>query len=838
MKMFQRITFLIPLLLVMMSGIMYAAPGDLDTTFNPPNGVVTYDGGSGDDYCFAMAIQSDGKIVVAGRVHDGTNADLLVLRYNVNGSLDDSFGTNGVVTYGGKISAYGIAVAIQSDGKIVVAGHAEAREVLVLRYNPDGSPDSSFGTNGVATYESGYANYGWAVAIDSDGKIVVAGAIGTIPDKHVLVLRYNADGALDNSFGANGVVTYDGGGGDDYAEEVAIQSDGKIVVSGDTDNDLDYEVLVLRFNTDGTRDNGFGTNGVVTYDGGSGDDSGLSVAIQSDGKIVVAGYTDNGLDYDVLVLRFNTDGTRDNGFGTNGVATYDGGSGLDHAEPVAIQSDGRIVVGGDSDNGSDRDVLVLRLIGGESGSTPPSRDDDDCFIATAAYGSSIDPHVNVLREFRDRFLLNNPMGRAFVDLYYEYSPSLADIIATHSSLRGAMRWILLPLIGLSWIVMHLGPTATVSLMVLLTVMISAIGVTYVRRLRAAAIPAFLVLCSFFIVGQAMAAPGDVVHTLPDPLGIPLRGGVEHDGNYLWVSTERPPYGDGRVYKIDPSDGSIITSYGQPHITVVGLAYDHVNNVIYNEAYPCGPIDVVDAETFVTLGSFPAPACWIHDITYDGTYLWAVTGDSITPNYNVYKLDPSNGAVLAQFWVSAPDNPGGITWDGEHLWIIWGDGLYHQIDQERALQDGSTDNAVLNQFSSISGGGLAFDGEFIWVTTGHSDIHKIQIADPPDDDTDPPEDCGKVDGKADYPCFIATAAYGSALSKKVNIFRQLRDRYLLTNELGGALVSVYYKYSPPLADCIAKHPMLRKIARIGLYPILELSRWLVGENNSEEASEKT
>ncbi|MFB0521538.1 MAG: CFI-box-CTERM domain-containing protein, partial [Desulfatiglandales bacterium] len=96
----------------------------------------------------------------------------------------------------------------------------------------------------------------------------------------------------------------------------------------------------------------------------------------------------------------------------------------------------------------------------------------------------------------------------------------------------------------------------------------------------------------------------------------------------------------------------------------------------------------------------------------------------------------------------------------------------------------------------------------------------------------PGDFGITDDSPDSPCFIATAAYGSALSNEVNVFRQFRDEYLLTNRLGRGFVAAYYKYSPPLADWIAKHPLMRKITRIGLYPILELSKWFVGENNSK------
>jgi len=178
--MFKRTTFFIPILFIMMSGITYAAPGDLDTTFNPPHGAATYDSG-GDESGYAVAIQSDGKIVVAGISDNGTDFDVLVIRYNTDGSLDTGFGINGVVTYdSGGVNDYGYALAIQSDGRIVVGGirhNGTNHDLRVLRYTTNGSLDSSFGTNGVVTYAHDQASYdyGYAVDIQSDGRIVVVG---------------------------------------------------------------------------------------------------------------------------------------------------------------------------------------------------------------------------------------------------------------------------------------------------------------------------------------------------------------------------------------------------------------------------------------------------------------------------------------------------------------------------------------------------------------------------------------------------------------------------------------------------------------------------------------
>ena len=364
--MFKRTTFFIPILFIMMSGITYAAPGNLDTTFNPPHGAATYDSG-GDESGYAVAIQSDGKIVVAGISDNGTDFDVLVIRYNSDGSLDTSFGTNGVVTYdSGGAYDYGCAVAIQSDGKIVVAGYSliAPDAVLVLRYNTDGSLDTSFGTDGIVTWHGGSWAQGYAIAIQSDEKMLVAGISNNGTDNDSLVLRLNTDGSLDTSFGTNGVVTYDSGDSD-WGRAVAIQSDGKIVVAGRTTvGPMDTEVLVLRYNTDGSPDGSFGTNGTITTDYQGGNDEGWAVAVELDGKIVAVGRTSgnwaSGAYTDVLVLRYNSDGSLDTGFGINGVVTYDSGGVNDYGYALAIQSDGRIVVGGIRHNGTNHDLRVLR----------------------------------------------------------------------------------------------------------------------------------------------------------------------------------------------------------------------------------------------------------------------------------------------------------------------------------------------------------------------------------------------------------------------------------------------------------------------------------------------
>ena len=365
--------------------LRYNSDGTLDRAFGT-DGIVIYDGGKGNDCGRLVAIQADGKIILTGYSNNGENYDILTMRYNSNGTLDPSFGTNGIAIYNnGNRNDYGRAIAIQSDGKIVVTARSkgDSTSAMILRYKGDGTLDNTFGTNGVVTYEGGHGNDGFRdVAIQTNGKIVVSGYTKTVTGFDVVTARYNSDGALDNTFGTDGVVTYDGGHGDDGARGVAIQSDEKIVVSGGVYNGTDLDVLVLRYNSDGTSDITFGTNGVVSYDSGKGNDNGRRLAIQGGNKIVVTGNTPNGTDDDVLILRYNTDGNLDGTFGGNGVVTLNIVTEKNYGEGAAIQVDGKIVIAGGSSNGTGDDVMVLRVIGSGGGGGSSG----GCFITTAGFG--------------------------------------------------------------------------------------------------------------------------------------------------------------------------------------------------------------------------------------------------------------------------------------------------------------------------------------------------------------------------------------------------------------------------------------------------------------------
>ena len=315
----------------------YNQDGSLDASFGSAGEVTTQFSGT-IAQAFSVAIQTDGNIVAAGRALSGTSettSDFALARYNTNGSLDASFGSAGKVTtdlFGNNDEAY--SVALQADGKIVAAGLAigSPSSSALVRYNGDGSLDVTFGSGGKVTTNVPAQ----AIALQADGRVVTASGTGDFE-----LARYNSDGSLDISFGSGGkVATVFFGHSPDHANAIAIQPDGKIVAAGLVRNPFE-DFGLARYNADGSLDTTFGIGGKVTTDIFSPEDGAKSIAIQGDGHIVAVG-TALVFPGGFVLARYNRDGSLDVSFGSGGKELPAGGD----ARAVAIQPDGKIVVAG------------------------------------------------------------------------------------------------------------------------------------------------------------------------------------------------------------------------------------------------------------------------------------------------------------------------------------------------------------------------------------------------------------------------------------------------------------------------------------------------------------
>ncbi len=307
----------------------YNSEGSLDTTLSSDGKLTTDFGGS--DFGNSVALQPDGKILLAG----SSNGNFAVVRYNPNGSLDTSFGFNGRVTTDfGSLEDYGYSVTVQSDGKILLAGSSDG-DFALARYSSDGSLDTTFSSYGKFTTDFGGSDYGYSVVLQPDGKILLAGTSSC----DFALARYNTDGSLDTSFNDDGKLTTDFGDYD-FGYSVTVQPDGKILVTGSSNSDF----ALARYNSDGSLDTTLSSDGKLTTDFG-GYDSGYSVTVQPDGKILVAGLTGFG-NGDFDVARYNSNGALDSTFGSDGKVTTDFGGGWDGCYSLALLSDGRILVAG------------------------------------------------------------------------------------------------------------------------------------------------------------------------------------------------------------------------------------------------------------------------------------------------------------------------------------------------------------------------------------------------------------------------------------------------------------------------------------------------------------
>jgi uncharacterized delta-60 repeat protein len=338
-------------------------PGVLDYSFNASGKVKTAIG-SGNEQAWDVAVQPDGRIVAVGWSNNGSIDAFAVVRYNADGSLDGTFGTGGkVLTTLGNQSNQAFGVVLQPDGKIIVAGlsmNDGVQQVAVVRYNANGSLDTSFDGDGKVVTPLGSTCEGRDVVLQSDGKIVVGGDYWSGTDTDFILLRYNSNGNLDTSFGTGGVVTTAQAGRHDEAACVALAPGGKIVLGGYYQLNTARVLLLARYNTDGTLDTSFSVDGIVTTQIGA-SDFGRAVAVQTDGKILLAGQTPGGGGSDAVVVRYNTDGALDTSFDGDGIVGLAYGTYGDYAYSVVQQWDGKILVAGNTEDGVAENFMLARL---------------------------------------------------------------------------------------------------------------------------------------------------------------------------------------------------------------------------------------------------------------------------------------------------------------------------------------------------------------------------------------------------------------------------------------------------------------------------------------------
>jgi uncharacterized delta-60 repeat protein len=350
--------------------VRYSTDGSLDPSFGGGDGKAAIDFTPREDFAYAIRIQADGKIVVAGpAAYFARNSKFGLARLTADGALDPTFSGDGiVVTDLTPSSDFANGMELQANGKIVVVGSVSAGadngKVGVLRYRSDGSLDPLFSGDGKAFIDpTPTFDDGLAIGVQPNGQIVVAGAAGVAgPNERFVLIALTRHGSLDPTLDGDGMVFTDVTPKADDPLALAIQGDGRIVVAGRAaQGGHDPKFAVVRYEPDGSLDATFKGDGVVITNLTPYDDEAYSVAIAPDGKIVAAGLAGNdGRASRFGVVRYLVDGTRDTTFGGDGIVTTHISPQFDSAYGVAVQPDGSIVSSGNAGAGGDSAFAVLR----------------------------------------------------------------------------------------------------------------------------------------------------------------------------------------------------------------------------------------------------------------------------------------------------------------------------------------------------------------------------------------------------------------------------------------------------------------------------------------------
>ena len=340
--------------------------GTLDLSFGNAGSSMTQNFADTDDE-LQMVVQPDGKILQMVTVGPDAATQVVLFRHNANGGLDNSFGTSGKFQSSFSGGHAGSDIVIQPDGKIVVIGYIDsggAHHPFVFRVNTNGTLDAGFGNGGrtiVPFFATGWS-YGITTLLQPDGKIVGGCCVSPAQTADLGLFRLTSAGVLDNSFDGDGKVfsnllyisPADVSGG------LELQNDGKIIVAGQEYLASNTQIAVGRFNPNGSFDTGFGTNGIY-YSNDPGGLYATCAAIQSDGKILVGGntWTSQPSSSDFVVLRLTNSGAIDAGFGTNGKVITDFPGIYDYVYSIEVQNDGNILLGGDMSDGTATKKLAL-----------------------------------------------------------------------------------------------------------------------------------------------------------------------------------------------------------------------------------------------------------------------------------------------------------------------------------------------------------------------------------------------------------------------------------------------------------------------------------------------
>jgi uncharacterized delta-60 repeat protein len=364
----------------------YNSSGSLDSSFNSngttPGIVVHHNaaGGFAMDYGNSIYVDNTGNIYVTGHSWNGSNFDMVIWGCNSSGSID------GIVVHdnaaGGNVHDYGNSIYVDNTGNIYVTGSSMNRnsnyDMVIWKYNSIGSLDNNFDIDGIVVHHNAaggdYEDAGSSIYVDNTGNIYVTGSSMNRNSNYDMVIwKYNRDGSLDTSFNGTGFVVHDnaaGGNSHDYGYSIYVDNNGNIYVTGRSwNNNGNYDMVIWKYNRDGSLDTSFNRTGFVVHDNAAdsylndSSDSGNSIYVDNTGRIYVTGFSTNSYgDSDMVIWRYNRDGSLDSSFGNNGIVVHHsaaGGIGSDAGYSMCVDSTSKIYVTGYSYNSRRNADMVI-----------------------------------------------------------------------------------------------------------------------------------------------------------------------------------------------------------------------------------------------------------------------------------------------------------------------------------------------------------------------------------------------------------------------------------------------------------------------------------------------
>ncbi|MHB1350493.1 MAG: delta-60 repeat domain-containing protein [Desulfobulbaceae bacterium] len=790
-----------------------AGIGELDATFGQDGRVATPLNHFGDQ-AYALAVQPDGRILAAGSSSSSANLDFAVVRYTREGKLDPTFNLDGIVTtMVGRDDDEIAAIAVQDDGYIVVAGYTlgeSGRDFALARYTPDGVLDHSFGLGGIVVTEyGGLDDELTALAVDSEGRLLAAGYTTGTAGRAVIIARYLTGGSLDPSFGDQGVSLI-GVGEDALARGIAVDEEGRILIAGSFLYLDRTEVMVLRLTPQGELDESFGGEGLAVPLATDLPTDSFGISLLDSGAILVAGAVGSPGTLDTAVFKFTTDGEPDLSFGQRGILVTEASAEDDVALAVASRASNVYLSGYTTVNGA-REFLFIYHELDEAAQRSVS------FALKSKSGTTglrigERQEIASYREYEEGAVSSFPLqtivnstpfngnddisyavavqddGRAVVAGLTEQGGITSFALARYAAASAAAESV-----GVSWIVTK-EPT---------------------EINRTGAFTGGVISDS----GLSISQRGVVYSIAPDP--------VFKEGS------DNPDPTD----PTDPTDTTPPTVSGGSPTGTINFTTSTTLMVTTNETATCKYGTVANtaydsiANTFTTTGG----TAHSQTITVQGgqsyTYYVRCTdskGNKNTSDYEInFTVSASSSIHLyrAERYAGAI---GGLLVGTAHAQTdITNTSLTDTTDttatntSTSGVFDLSTPEYSLEGYTSDGAGSGAYSS--ILKKLKPSTFYYVRAYAKTSDGT--VYYGNQLGFKTADACFIATAAYGSLFHPYVNLLREFRDQYLQTSLPGRLFVKYYYRHSPPVADFISTHPVLRPVVRTALLPAVGLS-WLL------------